>query len=223
MRNVDNRDPLGAKLLDEPEQRFRLAGRQYRRRLVHDQHRSIARDRLGNLDELFLGHREIAHRLIRLDTGIQTLQQLTGFFAQFRTPYESKPAALAPEENVLRCREFIDQVELLVDHRDSTSLALGHTAPAHRPAPKQHRARGRLIDPGKNLHQSAFARPILTDQPMHLARLQSQAHIAQSLDPWKLLAHIADVQDHIAHRVMRPPRPPVFFCFSTPSAASAAL
>ena len=52
MRDVDDRHAAGDQPLHQREQLVHLAGGQRRGRLVHDQHRGLGGERLGDLDHL---------------------------------------------------------------------------------------------------------------------------------------------------------------------------
>ncbi len=69
VRDVDDQHARGGEAPGEAEQPVGLARRQRRRRLVEDQDRGVAGERLGDLDDLALGERQPAHLDVGPDDG----------------------------------------------------------------------------------------------------------------------------------------------------------
>lgn len=67
--NVDDGDALGRQLPHDREQQLRLALRQRGGGLVKDQDAAVEGERLGDLDQLLVGDREIAHQDAGVDIG----------------------------------------------------------------------------------------------------------------------------------------------------------
>ena len=67
MRNVDDRHPVLSQLLEHGENLLDVGGGQRRGRLVEDQDLGVAGERLGDLDHLAPGQRELASRRVRMD------------------------------------------------------------------------------------------------------------------------------------------------------------
>ncbi len=71
----DRHAPL-AQPADDPHQTSHLAFAQSARRLVHDQHFGLKRQRLGDLDQLLIANAERSHRRTRIDVAFQLGEQL---------------------------------------------------------------------------------------------------------------------------------------------------
>ena len=67
--------PFVAELADDSEQLADLGLGQRRSRLVHDQDRGVEGQRLGDLDHLLLGNREVADPPPRVQPQVQRLEQ----------------------------------------------------------------------------------------------------------------------------------------------------
>ena len=75
VRDVDDRDALGAQVRDEPEEALDLVLRERRGGLVHDHHASVERDRASDLHELDLGDREVARLRVGVELDADLLEQ----------------------------------------------------------------------------------------------------------------------------------------------------
>ena len=60
MRDVDNSDPAAAHLAHVVEEQIDLSTRDDRRRFIEDEKSGLADQRLGDLDHLLIGEREIS-------------------------------------------------------------------------------------------------------------------------------------------------------------------
>jgi len=73
----DRNAPL-AQPADDREQAIDLVGRQRGRRLVEDQQAGLDRQRLGDLDQLLVGHRQAPHRCADIEPDVELLEQSLG-------------------------------------------------------------------------------------------------------------------------------------------------
>ncbi len=71
----EDRDAAVAQAADDREQALDLVGRERRRRLVEDQDARVDRERLGDLDELLVGHRQAADRRADVEPDVELLEQ----------------------------------------------------------------------------------------------------------------------------------------------------
>jgi hypothetical protein len=76
--DVDDGDAALPQLPDHPEQRLDLGRAQRRGRLVHHDDPRLPRDGAGDLDQLLLGHPQLADRCLRIDPQTQLGQHLPG-------------------------------------------------------------------------------------------------------------------------------------------------
>jgi hypothetical protein len=117
VRDVDDRHALPPQLADDLEQPARLGIRKRGGRLVEQQHARIDRQRLGELDELALGHAQLGHRCRRVDVEAHPLQVLARLRLE-RLPVDEPTAPAhrpAAHQHVLGDRALRNQAELLVD------------------------------------------------------------------------------------------------------------
>ena len=65
--DVDDRDAAGGEPANDAEERLRLALGQSGGGFVEDQHPAVERQRLGDLDQLLVGDRQVTHQRSRVD------------------------------------------------------------------------------------------------------------------------------------------------------------
>ncbi len=124
----------------------------------------MARQRLGDLDELLLGHDQVAHG-VSGDRCRPTSASTSRVAARIAVS-SSQPMGveLAAEEHVLRHREVFREVELLVDQHDARGLGLARIPePAGRRRHREFTA-ARLLVAREDLHQRGLARAVFTQQ-----------------------------------------------------------
>ena len=73
--DVDDALALGLQRPDDLEEMLDLALGQRRGRLVHDENVGIVGDRLGDLDHLPVGDRQVAHFRFRIERNVEPLEQ----------------------------------------------------------------------------------------------------------------------------------------------------
>ncbi len=75
MADEQDRDAAVAQAADDREQPLDLVGGQRRGRLVEDQHARLDRERLGDLDQLLVRHRQAADRRADVEPDVELLEQ----------------------------------------------------------------------------------------------------------------------------------------------------
>ncbi|ETN71543.1 hypothetical protein NECAME_19279, partial [Necator americanus] len=160
-----------AQLPREREERVRLRVGERRGRLVHDQHPCFGHQRLGNFHQLLFAHPQRPDQLV----GVRAKAQLAKYAARRRA--HGAPVGKAPararflaEEYVVDRGERVDKVQLLVNDRDPCVDCVVDAREARGHASHAYRAAVRRIQPAQHLHQARFARAVLADERMHLAR-----------------------------------------------------
>ena len=88
--DVDDALALRLQRTDDLEEMLDLALGQRRRRLVHDENVGIVGDRLGDLDHLPVGDREVAHLRFRIDRDVEPLEQRLGPPAHLVVTHEAE-------------------------------------------------------------------------------------------------------------------------------------
>ena len=191
--------PLVAQLADDREQVLRLARRQRRRRLVHDDDARVQRQRLGDLDHLHLPGRQRARPACAAAGEPHALQQR----ARVRVLIAARPSgaqsrrarALVAEEDVRRDVEVRREHQLLVDQRDAEPLRVAHAGEASTALPvDQDLALVGLLRAAEDLHQRALAGAVLPHQRQHLARAESSETSRSATTPGKRLVIAAHLE-----------------------------
>ena len=122
-----DRDAASAQASDDREQPLDLVRGERRGRLVEDQDARLDRQRLGDLDQLLVGHRQAADRRADVELDVELLEQ------RLRPPGASRPSRAIPsrprrgvaDEHVLGDRQVREEARLLVDDRDPERAGLG--------------------------------------------------------------------------------------------------
>jgi len=156
-------DALAAQVAHEAEQLRHLIGGERGRRLVHDQHAHIERDRLGDLDRLLRRESEPARPAAHVQSDAERREDLLRL-AEHPPPGGDGAAALMADEDVLRHVEVGKEQRLLVDRGDAVALRLRCAADRDRLAGDQDLAFVRLIDAGHDLDQGGLAGAVLAQE-----------------------------------------------------------
>src|SRR5215475_21446 len=78
MRNIDDRDIMRLEVTNDLEKDLDFSGAERRRRLVHDEHVDVSRERFRDLDNLLLADAQIVHEPVRVDRMFQPREQGAG-------------------------------------------------------------------------------------------------------------------------------------------------
>ncbi len=126
---------VGLEARDDFEEALDLSLAQRGGRLVHDEDPRVRADRLGDLDQLLLGHAESLDEPIGVDVCADPRQQIA------RVPAAAPPIDLAPprarlerERDVLGNRQMREQRRLLINRRDAQRARRGRAHLRHRSA-----------------------------------------------------------------------------------------
>ena len=92
VRDEDDADAVGLEVGDDLEQPLGLRQRQARGRLVHDDQPRFERQRLGDLDQLPLGERQVGDRRVGREVDAEPLEQRRD---HRRAARRGRPAAAA--------------------------------------------------------------------------------------------------------------------------------
>jgi hypothetical protein len=171
---------------DHLEQPVHLGGRQRGGGLVHDDHPRVQRQGLADLDHLLVGDGQAAGGPRRVQRHAEALED-GGRLVVHGPPVDATVALgpgvgaerLAADEHVLRHRQVGEQRRLLVDHRDARRPGGGRAVQGDLLAADGQRPVVRLVHPGEDLDQGGLARPVLSEQRVHLARPQFHRPVDQ--------------------------------------------
>ena len=199
MADEEDRHALVAEVFDQLEELHDLVRGQRRRRLVHDEHANIQRNRLGDLDRLLGGKRQPARRAAHVEGDAEGGEDLLGL-TEHLPPIGDRAAALMADEDVFGHVEIGEEERLLVDRGDAVALRLGRAADRDRLAGQEDLATVRLIDAGHDLDQRRLARAVLAEKRVHLAGVKGQRDRLERLGRGKTLGNVANFQNWSGRR-----------------------
>ena len=182
MGDINNGDPVGGQILDGAEQHLDFLFAEGSRRLVHNQNAGILRKSLGNFHHLLLGNAQGGNLRIRADVGFQEIQTFLGILPHFCfVDVSAFQQRLPPQIDVLRHCQVGNQIEFLIDNRDSQILRILGVADGDLLSVDEDVSGINGIEPGKNLHQCGLAGTVFAQQNVNLSLQKVEGHIAQSL------------------------------------------
>ena len=142
-----------------------LAGVQHRGRLVHDDESGVVRQGPRHAHDLLAGRGQPTDLATRRDVGVpQPAQQVSGRGPGLPRSGEPGVGVLVAEEDVLRDRESVDQVELLVDGGDADLHRGDRVAEPDRLAAPGDGALVGLVRAGEHLDQGGLPGAVLPEQ-----------------------------------------------------------
>ena len=200
MRDVDDADARGrepAYLLEEAADVVLGDGGGG---LVHHDDAGVLGDRLGDLDLLLLGDRQVPHERVGGQAQVQGGQQLLGPTAHGAAVGEDGAGAqLAAQEDVLVDGGVQDGVELLVDHGDSVVDRLAGRGDGDRLAVDPDGAGVGGVDAHEDLHEGGLAGAILPHEGVDLAGAQVEGDGAQDADAGERLVDVEHLENGGGH------------------------
>ena len=135
--------------------------------------RASKRQRLGDLDDLLVGDREAAHRLLGVELDAEAVHQVLHRAVQ-RAAVDAAQRAerVAAHHHVLRDGQVGEERRLLVDHRDARVAGVGGAVEGDRLAVDQHVAVVGALHAGEHPHDRRLAGAVLARQRADLAGAQ---------------------------------------------------
>ena len=204
MRDVDARDALRAKGIEDLEQVVGLGLRQGGGRLVQDQDPRFLGQRLGDLHQLLRSDAEIDDPRGRAELEAHFLEGLRRPLERLVPVDDALPLAqLAAEEDVLGDRHLLHQRQLLVDDGDAGVLAVADAVELlHLPVQDDVAGvRAVRIEAAEDLHQRRFSCAVLADQRVDLSLADLERHVLERADARELLGDVPHLQQVLAHGV----------------------
>jgi hypothetical protein len=198
VRDIDDRDAVRCQLPDDPEQVAHLVVGEHGTRLVHDDQPGVVGQRPRHAHDLLAGRRQQPHEPLRRDLGVtQPAQDLPGPGVDQPATDEAEAAGLVAEERILRDRQLLDEIQLLVDRRYAgphRGLRIGERG---RLPPPLDVAGVWPVRPGQNLDQRGLAGAVLPEQAVHLARAHLELDAVQRPYTRERLDDVREPQDHV--------------------------
>lgn len=178
--NIDDGHAAPLQHADRVKQNFNFTVGQRRGGLIHDEHPGIDGEGFGHLHHLLLRHAQIADQRVRVDVHAELVQQPLGLFIHPAPVHlEAVLHQLSAHEDVLRHRELLREVQLLVDGADVQMLCILGRVDLHFLSFKQDLALIFGIRAGENLHQRGLSRAVLPQQRVHLALAHGEVDVVQ--------------------------------------------
>ncbi len=152
------------------------------RRLVEDENLGPAVKRLQNFDALLHADGNVLDLNLGVDLKSVLLRQVR-YLPVRLTVVDGEPSSrLDAEDDVLRHREVLDELEVLVNHSDSKLDGLAGTVDDLPVAVHVNLAFIRLVQTEQNAHERRFARSVLPEQRVDLSFAQLQADVVVRYD-----------------------------------------
>ena len=163
--------------LSAPQHRLLVAIVELGGRLVGEDQRRLSRRRRRDRESLLLASGERRRTLRLAPLQAERIERPVG-----RTRDVPAPAGEAqPELDVLPCAQLVPQVPALEHDRDlpgAVACELGLVESGQGPSEGAHLARGRLVEPGRQMQRRALPRPRRPVKRDELARLDPQLEAA---------------------------------------------
>ena len=181
--DVDDADAFFLGLPDEREQPVGLALGQRRGRFVEDQDRALTSERLGDLDHLLLGARQVGHFLRGLQGEAEATQDLFRRGVQLALAEQAAVAHFRAQEQVLLDGQLRHQRELLEHRADAERAGMMHRTQIDRLAAKLDGPGFRPQHASDDRDERRFAGAVLPEQHVHLAGAQVERHGVEGENP----------------------------------------
>ena len=143
---------------------------------------------------MLLGDGQVADASPWIDVGADFLEQAGGFGAHPAELDQTEATWLSTQQNVLRDREVVDQIQFLMDHDHPDPAGVVDVSRLVWNAVEGERTLVRGLDSRENLHQRALTGTVLPDHSMHFACSDVQAHAIQRADRRELLGDVSDFE-----------------------------
>ncbi len=197
VRDIYDGDALFLEQRHQCKQSLRFGRCQRRAGLVHDQQTCLARQGFGNFNQLFFRNDQTADLGVRTDAQAHLGQVGRRFIAHGGIIQQPAFTLFVTQEDVLRYRQMLSQVEFLMDQDNPASLCLARTGELTALAINDQLAFGNAFVACQNLHQGGFAGAVFTQQTVHPAQLQIEADAMQHPHRAKILANIHEAHGSI--------------------------
>ena len=159
---------IGLHVAHDGEQLVRLLRRQHGGRLIQDEDVGAAVQHLDDLDGLLLGNGHV----VDLHVGVNVEAVLVADVLHLFAGVGKVQLALQAQDDVLRGREQIDQLEVLMDHADAESKRILGRCNGHGLVVDVDLPLVGEIDAGEHVHQSGLAAAVFTQQRQDLTLTQ---------------------------------------------------
>ena len=191
--------PLRRQAADDPPELLLLAGGQRRRRFVEDDEGDVAAERPDDLDDLLVGHRQLADRAAEVNghLGKPARDQRRRPGAQGAAADDAAgEARLVAEEDVVGAGQRRDEAALLADEGDAADEGVARAGERDRRAADLDGAGGRLEAAAEHADQRRLAGTVLADDPVDLVGAEGDGDVAERARPGELLGDAGKTDVH---------------------------
>ena len=169
---------------------------QSRRRLIENQELGVHIKGAADLQELFFAGFELRDHDGGIHIHTQVFKELPGAGDLFFLPKQAqRTLQLAAEKDVVGNGQIVDDIQFLVDKRDSGLLHLGDGRGRIIPAEKTDGTGVRRDDAGQNVHQGGFPGAVFTEKGVDFAFFHRKVDVRQGLGSAKGLGHMVHFKD----------------------------
>ena len=182
--------------------------REYRRRFVQDQDLRASVEDLDDLYRLLFGDGHFIDFLVQIDLETVSVYSLSDVL-QDRLLVQLLLAGHA-EDDVLGGAEYIDQLEVLVDHTDLIIKSILRGTDHGFFAVYENLSAVRSIDACEHVHQSGLAASVLAQKGKDLSRIDVHADVVIGCDRAECLRDIPQGNSDFLFRSAQ--GPPPFYC-----------
>jgi hypothetical protein len=211
MADVDHGQPAFPQPVDHREEPQRVVFGERARGLIKDDHPGVGDEGSGHLNELLRAHAQIAENRVGTDLAmVQQLKSPRHERAMLSPANQAGANAFLAEHDIGLDAQMRRKGQLLVNHGDAGRSRIARPLGRVRLAPEHHLARIRPDRAAQDLHERALARPILTDQGMHISSVDAQRDAVKSASRPEPLGHPRHFEQHarIVHLSVSPPASP---------------
>ncbi len=193
MADVDDPDAARPQPPHDVEQPRHVGLGQRGRRLVHDEHARVARQRAQDFDPLPIADRKPAHVVVGVEiVDLQRRQQLARACVHGgKVDAAETGLGRMAKKDVFGHRQLGEQQQLLIDRRHAGLARVVGAGEPGLDAVNQNRAAVGLHDAGHDLYQRRLAGSVLAQQRMDLARAHVERHAFQRAHAGIDLAYFA--------------------------------
>ena len=194
--DVDHCNALVAQLIDLLDQELDLVGGQRRRRLVHQDDARVCRDCLDDLEHLRFRDGQVLHLFRQIEGKSLLVKILLCLFTHGLHVHGHRVFHdLAAEIHVFKHGHFGNDVQLLVDHRNTGLERIRRAVGVQRLALEQNPAFVRLVKTVDDLQQRGLACAVFADQNMHRPFFDAEIDVVQRANAGEHLRHMLKLED----------------------------
>ena len=173
---------------DHLEQLLRLLGRQNCRGLVQDQNICASVKHLDDLQGLLLGHAHPVHLLVKIHVEVILVADLLCLSANLLQI--ELLLLLQSQRNILRCREHIHQLKMLMDHADAQIVRIPGGSDLRRLSVHQNLTAVRIINSRNHIEERGLSAAVLSQERQYLPFVNLQRDILICNDFPESLCHM---------------------------------